>query len=262
MSELRAGIDILPGNPVAQGRWQSIVSGHELVPMIDRRVLDWEGDDGSWRLWNYDPASAGDILPGNPVAQGQWNSINGGHTLIPMIDGRVLDWVELDGSWRLWNYDASATADVLPGDPVAQGQWDSIRLFHKLIPMHDGRVLDRYTEDGSWRLWNYDPASTGDILPGEPVAQGQWSTIGGGDELIPMDDGRVIDLQADGSWRLWNYDPASTSDIFPGDPVAQGQWSTIDTDHQLILMGDGRVLDWLPDDGSWRLWNYRPYGAG
>jgi hypothetical protein len=26
--------------------------------------------------------------------------------LIPMHDGRVLDWVAGDGSWRLWNYAA------------------------------------------------------------------------------------------------------------------------------------------------------------
>ena len=45
-----------------------------------------------------------DVLPGAPVAQGQWGSIRSGHVLTTMPDGRVLDWVPADGSWRLWNY--------------------------------------------------------------------------------------------------------------------------------------------------------------
>ena len=74
--------------------------------MKDGRVLDWVPSDGSWRLWNYDPSSSSDIFPGRPVAQGQWSSIRQGHALIPMKDGRVLDWVPSEGSWRLWNYDS------------------------------------------------------------------------------------------------------------------------------------------------------------
>jgi hypothetical protein len=58
-----------------------------------------------------------------------------------MRDGNVLDWVAGDGSWRLWSYDPSNTADVLPTQ-VAHGQWGTIGTGHSLIPMRDGNVLD------------------------------------------------------------------------------------------------------------------------
>jgi hypothetical protein len=99
----RRSRDILPGNPVQQGKWASIDAGHALVKMADGRVLDFVAADGSWRLWNYN-ATQKDILPGNPVQQGKWASIGGGqHALIPMAGGKVLDFVAEDGSWRLWN---------------------------------------------------------------------------------------------------------------------------------------------------------------
>ena len=204
--------DCLPGDPVAQGQWQTIRTGHTLVPMHDGLVLDWVPFDGSWRLWNYDPTSTRDCLPGDPVAQGQWQTIRTGHTLVPMHDGLVLDWVPFDGSWRLWNYDPTSPKDCLPGDAVAQGQWESIRIDHTLVPMQDGLVLDWVPFDGSWRLWNYDPTSTKDCLPGDPVAQGQWESIRIDHTLVPMRDGLVLDwVLGDGSWRLWNYDPNNFS---------------------------------------------------
>jgi Peptidase A4 family len=73
--------------------------------------------------------------------------------LVPMHDGRVLDWFP-DGTWRLFNYDPSNKLDCLP-DVVAMGEWISIDNNHTLAPMHDGRVLD-WTGQGAWRLWDYD----------------------------------------------------------------------------------------------------------
>ena len=204
-------------------------------------------------------AQSAQIFPEVPAAHGQWATIRSGHILVQMVDGRVLDWFPEDGSWRLWNYDPGHTGDVLPDPAVAQGQWRTIRSGHTLIPMRDGRVLDWVAADGSWRLWNYDPRHTGDVLPDPAVAQGQWRTIRSGHTLIPMRDGRVLDwVAADGSWRLWNYDPGSTEDILPDPMVARGQWVTISSGQTLIPMGDGHMLDWVPNDGTWKLWEYTP----
>jgi hypothetical protein len=201
--------DVLPGQPVASGKWTSIVTGHVLIPMPDGHVLDWVPVDGTWRLWNYDPASTADVLPGNPVASGKWTSIVAGHLLIPMPDGHhVLDWVPADGTWRLWNYDATSTADVLPGNPVASGKWTSIVTGHTLIVMHDGRVLDWVPADGTWRLWNYDGASITDVLPGQPVDAGYWASINAPQQLIAMPDGKVLAWNPQtGDWSLWTYQP-------------------------------------------------------
>ncbi len=70
---------------------------------------DWGDDDVEMNLIQTIASglfSTPNIFPGNPVAEGQWGSILAGHTLIPMTDGRVLDWVPANGSWRLWNYNA------------------------------------------------------------------------------------------------------------------------------------------------------------
>ena len=45
------------------------------------------------------------------MAVGQWISIDDDHTLMPMRDGRVLDWTG-DGTWRLWNYDPQGRSMV------------------------------------------------------------------------------------------------------------------------------------------------------
>jgi hypothetical protein len=222
---------------------------------------------GSWRLWNYDPSKA-DVFSGNPVQHGIWQMIKGGHVLVPMHDGKVLDWVPDNGSWRLWNYDPSK-ADVLPGNPVQNGTWQTIKGGHELVPMHDGKVLDWVADNGSWRLWNYDP-SKAEVLPGNPVQHGTWETIASekgkylpfnSHHLVPMHDGKVLDwIPSNGSWRLWNYDP-SQADVLPGKPVQHGTWQSIKRGHALVPMHDGKVLDWIPDNGSWRLWNYDPSKA-
>jgi hypothetical protein len=250
--------DILPGAALAQGRWTTIILGHELIPMPDGNVLDWNALIGDWRLWRYDAASVHDVLPGGPIASGQWHTIRSGHQLIPMPDGNVLDWVPGDGSWRLWQYDAASVHDVLPGNPLASGDWQTIRSGHQLIPMADKHVLDWVPADGTWRLWNYDAASVHDVLPGAPIASGVWSTIVPGHDLIRMPDGRVLDwVPADGTWRLWNYDATSVHDVLPGAPVAIGNWFSIQAPQQLIVMHEGNVLDWNPLTGGWRLWRYK-----
>jgi hypothetical protein len=251
--------DILPGSAVAQGRWKTIVLTHELIPMHDGKVLDWVPGDGTWRLWNYDASSTHDVLPGNPVASGQWQTIRSGHQLIPMHDGKVLDWKPADGTWRLWQYDASSTHDVFPGNAVASGQWQTIRSGHQLVPMADGKVLDWVPGDGTWRLWNYDASHVHDVLPGNQVASGTWKTVVSGHTLVRMPDGRVLDwVPGDGTWRLWNYDATSVHDVLPGSPVDIGNWFSIHAPQQLLVMHDGKVLDWDPLTGDWRLWRYQP----
>jgi hypothetical protein len=261
-----ADSDCLPRSAVQHGQWKTIDSGHQLIPMRDGKVLDWKPDDGTWRLWRYDPTHA-DILTGkeelgglvvDPLSHGQWSSIRDGHVLVPMHDGRVLDWVPDSGHWRLWNYDPTNKQDCLPTE-VSHGRWSSVGDGHVLVPMIDGKVIDWVPDNGTWRLWNYDPANTQDCLPTPAVSTGHWTSLDDDHTLVPMHDRRALDWRGDGSWRLWNYDPANKQDCLPANAVAVGQWISIDDDHTLVPMHDGRVLDWK-GDGSWRLWNYDPQG--
>ena len=198
--------DGLKGHLHSQDRWSSVRDGHVLVPMHDGKVLDWTPENGMWRLWNYDPSNHQDCLPAPFVSSGRWKSVGEGHVLVPMHDGKVLDWVPDEGTWRLWNYVPGNHEDCLPGPFVSQGTWGSLDEDHTLVPMHDGRVLD-WTTDGDWRLWNYDPGNHEDCLPGPAVAAGHWRSIDDDHVLVAMQDGKVLDWTSDGTWRLWNYDP-------------------------------------------------------
>ena len=249
--------ECLSADLVQHGQWSGIDDDHQLIPMKDGRILDWKPDDGTWRLWNYDPTQA-NILVG-PHSNGQWQSIRDGHVLVPMHDGKVLDWVPDTGDWILWNYVPGHAGDCLPGKPVSQGKWSSVRDGHVLLAMKDTNVLDWVPHTGSWRLWKYAPANLADCLPGEPIGTGTWSTIVEHHQLVPMRDGTVLDWVDDGSWRIWHYDAASHADCLPGDALAVGQWQSIDDDHTLVAMNDGRLLDWQTD-GTWRLFDYLPQG--
>ncbi len=213
-----------PG-PLLKGKWSSIQSGHELIP-IDDHVLDWVPGDGSYRLWCFVPTSS-DPLPG-PVQSGTWSSIRSGHVLIP-IGGFVLDWVPADGGYRLWSFDPGAS-DPLP-TKVQSGTWSSIRSGHVLIPI-GGFVLDWVPADGGYRLWSFDPGAS-DPLPTK-VQSGTWSSIRSGHRLIPM-GGYILDwVPADGSYRLWTFDHR-VKDPLPT-LKQSGTWGSIRSGHDLITM--------------------------
>lgn len=239
--------------PVQHGQWDTIDDDHCLLAMQDGKVLDWKPDDGTWRLWNYDPTAA-KVLTG-PFSHGQWSSIRDGHTLIAMHDGKVLDWVAETGAWRLWNYVPGNHAVCLAGNPHSHGNWSSVRDGHVLVPMKDGNVIDWVPDDGAWRLWKYVPSNLQDCLPANAVSSGRWTSLDDDHTLVAMKDGRVLDWVGDGTWRIWNYVPSNHQDCLPANAVAAGQWDNIDDDHRLLLMNDGRVLDW-DDDGNFRLFNY------
>jgi hypothetical protein len=44
---------ILPGLAVVSGKWQSVVTGHELVYLSGDRMLDWMPATGDFRLYKY-----------------------------------------------------------------------------------------------------------------------------------------------------------------------------------------------------------------
>jgi hypothetical protein len=206
-----AAAKVLTG-PVSHGQWASIRDGHTLIAMHDGKVLDWVSGTGDWRLWNYVPGNHEDCLPGNPVSHGNWSSVRDGHVLVPMKDGKVIDWVPDDGTWRLWNYVPTNLQDCLPINAVSTGRWSSLDDDHTLVAMKDGRVID-WVSDGSWRLWNYDPADKQDCLPANAVAVGQWNTIDDDHTLLAMHDGRVLDWDTDGRFRLFHYSPEGRSTV-------------------------------------------------
>jgi phospholipase C len=108
--------DPLPLPYQAQGAFETIQYGHELIP-LGNYVLDWLPETGEYWLWSFDPQSK--IPLARPtIQQGRWPDIGAGHRLVAIGDC-VLDWVPEDHSYRLWRFDAKS-ANPLTG-PVRIG---------------------------------------------------------------------------------------------------------------------------------------------
>lgn len=148
--------DPLPGPALAEGTWQTIRSGHRLVPLVGGRVLDWEPASGGYRVWRYDPTATGDPFPGDPVVSGTWRTIRTGHELVALSADRVLDWEPANGGYRVWAYDPTLTGavDPLPGAPTTRGSWASVRTGHELLVLPGGAAaLDWEAGSGHFRVW-------------------------------------------------------------------------------------------------------------
>lgn len=101
-----------PGTLVVEGIWPDIRTGHELVYLGYRRILDWESATGHYRIWRYDPmvTGSGDPLVGKPVAEGAFDSIGPGHQLTSLGSNHLLDWEPATGQYRVWAFDLISIA--------------------------------------------------------------------------------------------------------------------------------------------------------
>ena len=203
--------DPLPGGPVVEGTWKSIADGHQLVYMGGDRILDWEPETGSYRIFAYDRSIAGnrDPLTGIEV-EGKWGSINAGHTLIYMGGDAVLDWVAETGHYRIWFYDREKKGadDPFPGKPIAEGTWKSIKAGHHLMQFDGDRVLD-WEDSGRYRIWAYDMTQRGaeDPFPGKPLAEGEWPHAAPGVSFHYMDGDRILEWNSQtGAYQVWSFE--------------------------------------------------------
>jgi|GEM_PF-887226 len=145
----------------------------------------------------------------------------------------------------------------------------------RLVSLGGDRILEWNPATGGYRVWSYDSSASGGanplVLPA--LAQGSWSTIVSGHELIYVGDDVVLDWEpATGNYRFWNYDrnASGAADPLPGAPIAWGTFQTITTGHRLVYLGDvatfdpkpARILDWELDSGHYRVWRYDRAATG
>jgi hypothetical protein len=207
--------DPFPGAPVVEYTWTSIKTGHELLVLPSNRIMDWEPATGHVRIWNYSPSTTGkaDPLPGNPLVDYTWTGIRAGHRLFMLEGSRIMDWEPATGNVRIWTYDPRVTgnADPLPGAPVAEYTWTTIKTGHELLVLPLNRIMDWEPATGHVRIWTYQPSVTGksDPLPGAPVAEWIWDSIRSPHQLTALTGpNRVLDLEPNtGRVRIWNYVP-------------------------------------------------------
>jgi len=200
--------DPLP-SAIVQGTWGSIRGGHELIGLGDEHLLDWEPASGAFRVWWVERSARGsaDVLP-QVVAKGTWASIQASKRLVYLGQDALLDWEPSSGRFRIWHYDRSCRGeDPLPGRPLAEGVWQSIRTGHELIACGEDAILDWVPDAGNYRLWRLDRSARGqaDPLPAE-IASGNWASIRSGHRLVYLGGDRVLDWEpASGAYRIWTF---------------------------------------------------------
>jgi len=192
---------------VANGQWGSIQGDHELISLGGDHLLDWEPGSGAYRIWSYDRNASGsqDVLP-SVLTKGVWSSIRSSKRLVYVGGDRLLEWEPSSGAFRIWHYERNAGGrDPLPGGPVVEGRWSSIRDGHELVYLGSDLLLDWVPSAGNFRLWALDRGArgSGDPIPTE-LAAGNWSSIRAGHQLINLEGDRVLDWEpASGAYRIW-----------------------------------------------------------
>lgn len=218
--------DPLPGSALVTGSWLTLRTGHQLVYLgssgVASFVLDWEPFTCHYRVWLYNSLLLGNVDPFSnlPLTEGNWGTIKTGHQLISLEGNRVLDWESATGTYRVWNFDpsASGSADPFPGNAVSSGVWSSVRTGERLIYLGNDRVLAFHASTGNYRVWSYDRnAPFGvDPLPSPAITEGHWNSIGVGQELISVEPDRILAWQrATGFVRNYWYNIAAQTPVDP-----------------------------------------------
>lgn len=100
-----------------QGAFNSITSGHDLIP-VNNYVIDRLPESGEFWLWSFDPQNE-NPLAAPAVQSGIWPDIDATHSLVALGD-LILDWVPATGCYRLWKF-SPKNAHVLEG-PIREGR--------------------------------------------------------------------------------------------------------------------------------------------
>lgn len=284
MPDLRKITDFLKvmktRGPVISGTWVTVRTGHELVHLGNRRVLDWVPAARTWNVWPYDSlAISGDPLPSPAIKSGTWSTIQSGHTLIYMGGDLVLDFVPATGAYRLFAAEWDKP-DFLPGPAKTKGVFATIRdqvvggvpQQHRLTYLGGDHVLDWVPQDRSIRVWKLDRRGTRqDPLLGIPVAQADGSVreqplaqsvfadpdMNADTQIITISTNEVLIFHPDtGKWKVMFYDRTLLSPQPFTDSPRSGTWTTIRLGHVLLWLGqlgNGQLLDWDPATGKYRL---------
>jgi Astacin (Peptidase family M12A) len=248
------------GDPIVQGTWKTVVSGHRLIPVGQNEgqteVIDWVPDTGETRVWLFDKANTKDPLPDPPVLQHTWQSIRTGHSLSYLGSDQVLDWVPADSSFRVWKIDRAAKGsdDLLPGNPLASGKFSSINKAHKLVPLGSGVILDWQSANGKFRVFHIDPTLAGGkpFDESKPLFNSTWQTIRDPRKLLSFGNNQVLDWEpSSNEIRIWRLDINETGpDPLPEPVLWEGTWSWLKNTNVLVALDGSHLLVWDPPSGD------------
>ena len=115
---LRGNLNAFPGQLLSEGNWPTIRSGHELVYLGYRRILDWEPASGHYRIWAYDPMRLANnhLLSDAPVVEGDWGPSRVDHQLLSLGDNRLLDWNSVTSDYQIWQFSMNSIGTFSAAD--------------------------------------------------------------------------------------------------------------------------------------------------
>ncbi len=192
--------DAPDGDPLpdllGSGTWSTIGVGHHLLWLGDDLVLDRE-DGGHWRLFSRDDTpGAGDPLPGPALAAGDWTDIDGGHRLVALSGGRLLDHHGDTGVLRVFAVDRTAPGgDVLVRPPLLETRWDEVGPERDVVALDGDDLLDWNPVTGAFRVWRGDGAGPGSTAVtivneyGEPLPTVPFTVDDGTGPRLEISDG-------------------------------------------------------------------------
>lgn len=218
-------VDPYDSPATSEGSWskQNIVSGHRLLYLGGRRLLDWAptASGTTWRLWHLEPTAKGPNALGSKRAEGTWKSITTDTRLVYLEKDWVLEWTPNGpNETHFYNVykvvrDPPAGGDVLPSaNLVHNGRWSTIGSDHEVHYIGNDRVLVWKPSNGHYRVYGlnrqakgWDAAGGAPLLPDPILSEGQWSTIRAGHRLVFMEGKRVTDwVPATMQQRVWDVD--------------------------------------------------------
>src|SRR5439155_17888969 len=147
----------------------------------------------------FSETSDQDPSGGDPIVQGTWKTIILGHELLPIGASQVLDWIPDTGETRVWLFDKANTKDPLPDPPILQHTWPKkkIGIGDSLSYLGSDQILDWVPAKSTFSVWKIDREAKGsdDLIQGNALITGQFTSINKSHKLIPLGSGVILDWQ-------------------------------------------------------------------
>ncbi|WP_446471207.1 alkaline phosphatase family protein [Xenorhabdus stockiae] len=207
--------DIAELHLVKSGNWQTVKSGHQLIP-IGNYVIDREIASNQFRLWQVDIAQS-DFLP-SLITRGDLSAELDPSTEIIPLGNYLLLYKPDTGAYQCRRFDPFSNTLMLTADSPQNitGHWQTITNAD-LIPVA-GYVVSRDRSKGQCRTWMFDGGNASDILP-EPQIPGMQWTIDPSTKLCTMGD-RIVGWDPDSrDITLWPVDPTLAHPGLPSKTV-------------------------------------------
>ncbi|PHM30484.1 alkaline phosphatase family protein [Xenorhabdus innexi] len=208
--------DVTPEfNLVKTGNWQTIKSGHQLIP-IGNYVIDRDTASNQFRLWQVDIAQS-NFLP-SLIIEGDLSTELSSETEIIPLGNYLLLYRPDTGTYKCRRFDPFSSTLMLTADSPQNitGQWQTITNAD-LIPVA-GYVVSRNRSNGQCRTWMFDGGNAADILPNPQIPGMQW-TIDPNIKLCVLGD-KIVGWSPDSrDITLWPVDPTLACPALPSKTI-------------------------------------------